>query len=90
MKRDGDLRKYAGLKNQPGDFILAHGGARVRPISLPPVSSTNISWSRFIPVALEGGARYSLFSGLRMDPVDLRCQCARVSAQACGSRPKAA
>jgi dihydrofolate reductase len=65
----GDLaEEVARLKNQPGNFILAHGGAR---FAQSLVASGLIDEYRLVihPVAL--GQGQPLFSGLR-SPVDLR------------------
>jgi dihydrofolate reductase len=74
----GDLaEEVARLKNQPGNFILAHGGAR---FAQSLVASGLIDEYRLVihPVALGHGQ--PLFSGLR-SPVDLRL----ISATAFGS-----
>lgn len=65
----GDLaEEVERLKNQPGNFILAHGGAR---FAQSLVASSLIDEYRLVihPVALGHGQ--PLFSGLR-SPVDLR------------------
>ncbi len=65
----GDLaEEVARLKNQPGKFILAHGGAR---FAQSLVASALIDEYRLVihPVAL--GTGLPLFSGLR-SPVDLQ------------------
>lgn len=60
MVARGDLaEEVARLKEQPGKFILAHGGARGSlKASSPPASSTNIGWS-FIRLRWAGANRSS-------------------------------